>query len=1047
MATKILVRPGLLKKFPDAERKLYQKAIAQFMEYHSHGANLEKLHSHQTAKNPLCSIRVNRSKRLILTPVKQNGTVTWLLVAVLDSHQYETLSKKNKSWLAVQIKNALEHDNDITTPTTEGTPTEEPGLPYFHEEHGIEFHNDQFFILDEHQQSAKLAPLPLLITGAPGSGKSSVALSLITQYAQNANKEGTRRVLYITQSEALTEHMKLEWEKIKEINSLDTQDYEVEFKTPQQLFDELHANSSADKPPALVGQNEFITWFSPFTEKELGVLKTARQSVRSKKNQESAEEILIRRLAKCPEHAYQEFRTLCGYQSFEEYNDSVGSKHSLFATVEERRWLWSIYQKYADHLTLNKKIDLFFNEIALQKHYDLVLADEAQDLSRKQLRSLSDMTPSAQIVYCIGDHQRIHDSRSIVPFIKSIFWAKPNKKEIHHLPLRASYRCPPKVVQLTNAVLQLQYHVTGGSPDKNELFYVTSSESVEKGSFHWLETNSDLAPLINDKNNADFVVITTPEFRAEAEALFGKERVFTPEEIKGLEYKHVLLYRILENERYKEATKIIEESFKLHNNFDEKQPIQKANNGSITHNVAFNELFVAITRSQSSVSIYQPEVRPIHRLRTLLKEFIVTNNQSKVHVQATPTHSSKEDWDARAAALRAQGQKEKADLIATRMSESTPEASSSAGPKKTSEPMIPQRKQTSSQKKESSDTLTRKNTAKTLLRQLISGDANSMKLLLEHPDAEELFFDTPISSVVPAFKNKYTLFEYIMSEETLRTNLATTLAVLINNFEKIKKSDPSEIQRIITILFRTVKLSGHSHAPPIFFYILSALNTTDETFLLLKKHTPQNVLNEFLDKPFKMPNENGTASLMHIAIKNNWKHVVKRLHLFDKLCADNGIPPQHLAIKYKQYGLLPVFKQLDIDLEQTDCHGVCLASAAVFSEDVLALSLLHRLGVRIDKPNTQGIKPCHRAAVFGNTEILLKLHELGADLTTPDMHGQTVRSIAEARKNVKMLAALDKIKSQINSLETDRNRFFSSGSVSPSAEPAKNALLAPKNLG
>lgn len=768
------------------------------------------------------------------------------------------------------------------------------------------------------------------------------------------------------------------------------------------------------------------------------------------KNQESAEEILIQRVARRPEHVYQEFRTLCGYHSFDEYNDSVGSKHSLFATVEERRWLWSVYQKYTSHLTLNTEIDLFFNEIALQKRYDLVVADEAQDKSRKQLRSLSDLTPNAQIVYCIGDHQRLHDSRSIVPFIKSIFWGRPNKKEIHHLPLRASYRCPPKVVQLTNAVLQLQYHVTGGSPDKNELCFITSNESVEKGSFHWLETNADLTPLINDKNNADFVVITTPEFRAEAEALFGKERVFTPEEIKGLEYKHVLLYRILENERYKEASKIIDESFKLHNNPDEKQPIKKTSNGSITHNVAFNELFVAITRSQLSVSVYQPELRPIHRLRTLLKEFIVTNNQSKVHVQATPTQSSQADWDAREASLRAQGQKEKADLIAARLSEPTPEASPSAGPKKPSEPMAsPQRKQTSSQKKESADILARKTTAKTLLRQLMSGDTHSMKLLLEHPDAEEFLFDVPISSVIPGFKNKYTLFEYLMSEEVLRTYMAATLADLISNFEKTKKSEPSEIQRIITFIFRTVKISEHAHTLPLFFYILYSLNTTDETLLLLKKYTPPNMINDFLGAPFKISNENNASSFIHIAIKNNWKNVVKRLHFFDKLCVDNGIPPQHLAIKYKQYGLLPIFKQLGIDLEQTDCNGICLASAAVFAEDVLTLDLLHRLGVNIDKPNEKGIKPCHRAAVFGNTAVLLQLHKLGADLTAPDMHGQTVRSIAEARSNVDMLAALDgiNIKQKINSSEPDRNRFFSPNSASPSSGPAKNASLSPKSLG
>ena len=91
------------------------------------------------------------------------------------------------------------------------------------------------------------------------------------------------------------------------------------------------------------------------------------------------------------EFIYDEFYAMSGYETFEDYEAAIKDKYSLFADETMRNRLWHVYIGYKDHLKANQCIDLVFEPIVLDKNqaWDIIMVDEAPDLSRCQLKSLS----------------------------------------------------------------------------------------------------------------------------------------------------------------------------------------------------------------------------------------------------------------------------------------------------------------------------------------------------------------------------------------------------------------------------------------------------------------------------------------------------------------------------------------------------------------------------------------------------------------------------------------------------------------------------------
>ncbi len=98
--------------------------------------------------------------------------------------------------------------------------------------------------------------LPLIISGAAGSGKSCVGLSILANYVESLT-EDKYPLLYVTESEQLSTHMQLSWQSLPIAQDLNFND--VQFKSYQQLIIDIEPAAAI---MAFVDKNHCLDWLA-----------------------------------------------------------------------------------------------------------------------------------------------------------------------------------------------------------------------------------------------------------------------------------------------------------------------------------------------------------------------------------------------------------------------------------------------------------------------------------------------------------------------------------------------------------------------------------------------------------------------------------------------------------------------------------------------------------------------------------------------------------------------------------------------------------------
>ncbi|WP_131782524.1 ankyrin repeat domain-containing protein [Legionella gresilensis] len=663
---KIFIRSQVIKEL-GSDFANYKETLEMFREDPSHNSlNLEKLHI--KGAQPLYSIRDNQERRIILSLIKTKlGEQVWVVTKILTGHEYEELKKGGGAvGLSAEEKKEVEKACEV------GSGKEEKSKLEIKVTTQIEYVSQQYILFDDEQESLKKASLPRVIKGAPGSGKTSTLLALIkhnmAHWVEQKPSGQLPRILVLAKSQYLIEQMRKEWHEMCQADASIKPEWIdcVEFQTPETIYKANHPGQAV----TFLGEKEFTEWYLKYAKHYNSNLRKSQMPLPAA----GANASLV----------YQELHTMSGYPNLAKYNKGVNDNLSLFPDPKAREAIWQVYQTYRTHIdNLNKLknqqkvIDLSFQKIELTKQYDFIGIDEAQDLSRQQLRSLVQIDESKarkNLVLCVGDHQRLFGSESTIPYLKTLFWEGGEKKEVIEnltTTLHASYRCAESIVRFANASLYLKYQAIGGSAvtDNNELSFIQSVKQQKESSVdvRWLGGNdpkseaedSEKLEIVakNNRANADFVVITSPKYFDDAVEKFGKERVFTAKQMKGLQAKEVLLYRFFEQDGFSEANKPIsqEKEIDLGQVLKEGKIPKGCDTGSICHNNIFNELFVAITRAQTSLIIYQPLDSKKHRdIAAIGNPLQKLANESTADY--TPSQevkvSSEEDWRKRVEDLK-----------------------------------------------------------------------------------------------------------------------------------------------------------------------------------------------------------------------------------------------------------------------------------------------------------------------------------------------------------------------------------------------------------
>jgi ankyrin repeat protein len=546
---------------------------------YNHG-DLEKLNGPQNLI--IYSFRLNRSGRLLFTTHDKSLHV----LEHLPTHDYQKSRYLKRSVLRMFLdKNKSETFQMISREADKPVfQKRKPGEVAIR----LDYFDHQFIKLSDEQDHLLSAQLPLIVTGPAGSGKTYTALSMLSNYiASDASLE--KPLLYLAKNERLVHSIREMWNDF--VNEEDG--HKVHFMTYHQL---------AFGDATIVDKTYFFDWHDALPENNL-----------------------IKMLS--PNLAYQEFRTCSGFD-LRDYS-KLGERQSQIHQPSDRELSYGMYLRYLDHLDRNGKIDPNFSNPLLEKAeaYSLIVFDEAQLMSIKALQEASHWAEKNKIVYCMDPHQNIEDAQATRAILELSFYNK--ELHIHSVRLNKTHRSPLYVANLVNKVIDMEYFITGGKIDKEEVGSICVASLENKGHIHLIKTSelSQTAPwLINRAKTNHLAVITPEDFVAEACTLFNTALVFTPSQIQGLGYHTVVMYKMLANDASSNVLRNIAPKLKFFNGSNSSSPNRaKSGKSDFNHAIWFRTLYVALTRASNTLvwvdSIDNTSRALLHQINQVVTEY------------------------------------------------------------------------------------------------------------------------------------------------------------------------------------------------------------------------------------------------------------------------------------------------------------------------------------------------------------------------------------------------------------------------------------------
>ncbi|HPN31570.1 MAG TPA: UvrD-helicase domain-containing protein [bacterium] len=242
-----------------------------------------------------------------------------------------------------------------------------------------------------------------------------------------------------------------------------------------------------------------------------------------------------------------------------------------------------------DELDLCRKtIELVDRNDEIYK-YDIIICDEIQDFTDLQIFMIFRLANKITDIMLTGDvKQIINPSGFRWGEVKSKFFERGiNVPDVYSLNM--NFRCVGNIVSLSNALLDIKQKLVG----------ISSAELHEKWKFKGkppilIHNVKEDEIIKNMRITAANQIIVT---RSEEQKLFLKnqlqtELIFTIQEVKGLEFETVLIWKFSENKKTEDIWR------RIKNDSD----LKKIHSAHIKYEI--NLLYVAVTRSRNTLIFY-----------------------------------------------------------------------------------------------------------------------------------------------------------------------------------------------------------------------------------------------------------------------------------------------------------------------------------------------------------------------------------------------------------------------------------------------------------
>ena len=586
------------------------------------GLSLEKLEGHN-----VFSVRVNKKDRLLFTTINIHGDPYLMLLDEVLNHDYA----KSRFLKPAVLKHYLElhgkplceeilHEHfkkheDLSCLLPIKATSKQP-VDYTR----IDFYNNKFIELDVTQlDTITHQSLPLIISGAPGSGKSCIAMLLLAQYLES-DMDRQFTILYVTKSQKLADSMRATWQALPISQNLN--DNDVQFKSYQQLLEDFEMQL---EDRVFVEKEHFLEWLGNHIKEYTKISATIKNT--------DVDVTVFEDL----EAVYQEFRIISGCNNFEAYK-TIGRKRALFHLENEQKWLFTAFTAYQDYLQKVNRVHTPFYYLDLKDKYKRIVVDEAQDFSHRQLLILFNLAEKGQVCYCEDNRQSLSDNKSKIPFLKQVL--QSSGLAGNHITLSSSYRCPTAVIHIANAVSAIKSIVTG----QGQLDIMEVHEKTKPGQVTWYSSlnESELLSMMKAAESPDFAIITTAEHKEEAKERFNTPLVFTVEEIKGLEYKSILAYRLFVDPVFKKIDKLIGNNSSSGNKNNNHRA--KKDHGNEEYGPPLGSIYTAFTRTIDKLYILQEKDHGLHNIVSRLTSTI-SKNQPSIHCEPAVSNTIEDKTD------------------------------------------------------------------------------------------------------------------------------------------------------------------------------------------------------------------------------------------------------------------------------------------------------------------------------------------------------------------------------------------------------------------
>lgn len=448
-----------------------------------------------------------------------------------------------------------------------------------------EFWNMKLKLTDE-QFEVLEKPLPVLMSGTAGSGKTTIVIHKLLC-------EPNLKKLYLTYNKALAEEAQKQFESlIRGLDEEETYRRNTSFSTFAQIFNFY----KDDEFQTIITKEKFIFEYTKYA--------------RNNKLTNTFPPLMI----------WEEIRGVLKSGAFSKAPLTVKqykklTKHQAPNFYGKRDQAYKIFEWYEEWLANNYYLDeQDILRVILEKDlptFDIVICDEVQDVSILHIDlvlALANNEPN-RVILTGDDHQIIQYSGFRWENIKTLFYEKFNCAIQEIVQLSKNFRNSGKIAKLAAAINHLQRNYTDFQYKTKE------TEHLDFGTQPLLYQHIDITALLEKISTFgahDAILVRNDEERKQLKTLFANiskqsPLIFTVSESKGLEFSSIMLWNMFKEElaESKQWQKI-------------KRLIDQGNVHRIDENTVFKRfiryeaslLYVAVTRGIKNCFIFEHNEQP-----------------------------------------------------------------------------------------------------------------------------------------------------------------------------------------------------------------------------------------------------------------------------------------------------------------------------------------------------------------------------------------------------------------------------------------------------